>query len=115
VHIPPVVNQHGMTTRAKVGFRLPALYTAALMSPVLKTFRSALADPNWLTAMEDEYGALLENKTWDLVPCPPRANIVTGKSTFKHKFHADGMLEWYKACWVLCGFTQRPGEQGRML
>jgi hypothetical protein len=52
-----------MTTRAKVGFRLPALYTAALMSPVLKTFRSALADPNWLTAMEDEYRALLENKT----------------------------------------------------
>ncbi|CAN6244898.1 unnamed protein product [Urochloa humidicola] len=59
--------------------------------------------------MEDEYNALLKNGTWDLVPRPPRANIVTGKWIFKHKFQADGTLECYKACWVLRGFTQRPG------
>jgi hypothetical protein len=34
---------------------------------------------------------------------------VTGKWVFKHKFHADGFLERYKARWVLHGFTQRPG------
>jgi hypothetical protein len=43
------------------------------------------------------------------VPRPPHANVVTGKWIFKHKFHADGTLEWYKARWVLRGFTQRPG------
>jgi len=41
-----VVNQHGMTTRAKSGFRQPALHHAASLSPIPKTFRSALADPN---------------------------------------------------------------------
>jgi hypothetical protein len=39
----------------------------------------------------------------------PQANVVTGKWIFKHKFSADGTLEWYKARWVLQGFTQRPG------
>jgi histone deacetylase 1/2 len=34
---------------------------------------------------------------------------VTGKWIFKHKFQSDGSLERYKARWVLCGFTQRPG------
>jgi hypothetical protein len=28
---------------------------------------------------------------------------------FKHKFHSDDSLEWYKGHWVLRGFTQRPG------
>jgi len=40
---------------------------------------------------------------------PARANVVTAKWVFKHKFNADGSLERYKARWVLQGFTQRPG------
>jgi hypothetical protein len=59
--------------------------------------------------MEEEYGALLANRTWDLVPRPPRANVITGKRIFKHRFQADGSLERYKARWVLRGFTQCPG------
>jgi hypothetical protein len=59
--------------------------------------------------MEEEHRALLQNNTWDLVPCPPRANVVDGKWIFKHKFQSDGSLERYKARWVLRGFTQRPG------
>jgi hypothetical protein len=26
-----------------------------------------------------------------------------------HKFSSDSSLDWYKARWVLCSFTQRPG------
>jgi len=107
--VVPVVNEYRMVTRAKLGFRQPALFTAAPLSPVPKTFRSALADPNWRAAMEEEHAALLRNHTWDLVPRPPRANVVTGKWIFKHQLKADGSLERYKARWVLRGFTQRPG------
>jgi hypothetical protein len=98
-----------MTTRAKAGYRLPALYHASPLSPVSKTFCSALTDPNWRAAMEEQYGVLLSNRTWDLVPRPPRANVVTGKWIFKQKFQADGSPERYKARWVLRGFTQCPG------
>ena len=59
--------------------------------------------------MQEEFDALLMNRTWDLVPRPPHCNIVSGKWVFKHKFKADGTLERCKAHWVLCGFTQHPG------
>jgi hypothetical protein len=57
----------------------------------------------------EEYAALLANHTWDLVPCPPGTNVVTGKWLFRHKLTSNGSLDRYKARWVLRGFTQRPG------
>jgi hypothetical protein len=51
--------------------------------------------------MEEGYEALLSNSTWDLVPRPSRANVVTGKWIFKYKLKADGSLDRYKARWVL--------------
>jgi hypothetical protein len=41
--------------------------------------------------MEDEYEALMS------------------KWVFTHKLCADRSFDRYKACWVLRGFTQRPG------
>jgi hypothetical protein len=57
----------------------------------------------------EEYATLLANHTWDLVPCPPITNVVTGNWLFRHKLTSDGSLDRYKARWVLRGFTQRPG------
>jgi hypothetical protein len=57
----------------------------------------------------EEYEALLSNNMWDLVPRSPGANVVIDKWIFKHKLKADGSLDWYKARWVLRGFTQHPG------
>jgi len=51
--------------------------------------------------MQEEYGALLANQTWDLVPLSPGSNIVTSKWTWTEKRWADGTLERYKARWVL--------------
>jgi hypothetical protein len=59
--------------------------------------------------MEEEYAILLANQTWDLVPCPPGTNVVTGKWLFRHKLTSDSSLDCYKARWVLRGFTQRLG------
>jgi hypothetical protein len=56
----------------------------------------------------EEYKALLSNSTWDLVPQPPEANVVTDKWIFKHKLKADDSLDRYKARWVLRGLTQCP-------
>ena len=74
--------------------------------PVPSFVRTALADPHCRRAME--YAALLANHTWDLVPCPPGTNMVTGKWLFRHKLTSDGSLDHYKARWVLRGFTQHP-------
>jgi hypothetical protein len=111
VPVSHVVYLHPMRTRGATDFWQPKIYIATTLSlsPILKSARTALTDPHWRTTMEKEYSGPLSNNTWNLVPCPREANVVTGKWIFKHKFKANGTLERYKACWVLCGFTQRPG------
>jgi hypothetical protein len=73
--VTPPVNPHRMVTRAKEGFRMPreplvlaATTTATPLSLIPTSVRATLADPNWHAAMEEEYGALLSNGTWKLVP-----------------------------------------------
>jgi hypothetical protein len=47
--IPPVQNDHAMVTRGKHGFRQPKERLnlhAATLSPLPKTYRGALANPN---------------------------------------------------------------------
>jgi hypothetical protein len=58
--------------------------------------------------MEDEYGALMSNGTWELVARPRGSNVITDKWVLTHKLHVDGSFDCYKARWVLRGFTQRP-------
>jgi hypothetical protein len=104
-----------MTTRTKRGFRLPtdrltlSATSSSPLSPVLTSVRAALANPSWRRAMEEEYDALITNNTWDLVTHPVGSNVIIGKCIFKNKFNSNDTLEQYKARWVLCGFTQRPG------
>jgi hypothetical protein len=40
--------------------------------------------------MEEEVAALLQNKTWDLVPQLSGTNVVLGKWVFKIKYNPDG-------------------------
>jgi hypothetical protein len=66
---------------------------------------ATLANLYWSHAMEEEYDGLIANNTWDLVPRPVGSNVITSKWIFKHKFNSGNTLEWYKAHWVLSGFT----------
>jgi hypothetical protein len=109
---------HPMVTRRAAGVLRPidrlilvadTSSTPPDASPVPSSVRTALADPHWCRAMEEEYAILLANQTWDLVPCPPGTNVVTGKWLFRHKLTSDSSLDCYKARWVLRGFTQRLG------
>lgn len=82
------------------------LHATTSISPIPKTVLSTLKDPQWHTAMIDEFQALLSNNTCDLVSPPSNANIVYGKWILQHKFKPDGSLKHYKARWVLHGFSQ---------
>jgi len=103
-----------MVTRARDGIYKPnpkyaMAVSQAHISPIPKSVRTAVKDPNWYAAMKLEFDALQANQTWTLVPRPPGARIITGKWVFKHKMNPDGTLERYKARWVVRGFNQRPG------
>lgn len=59
-HKPPIVNSHTMTTRGKQGiFKPKALLSAVEPS----SCKAPLQDPHWKAALDEEYNALIRNKT----------------------------------------------------
>ena len=69
------------------------------------TYHEALQVPEWNANMDLEYRALVHCGTWDLVPRPTDANIVTCKWVFTLKYHPDGIVARHKARLVARGFT----------
>jgi histone deacetylase 1/2 len=68
---------------------------------------AALNDPHWCAAMQEEYNALMENKTWTLVPSSTNKNLIDCKWVYRIKHHADGTIDCYKARLVAKGFKKR--------
>jgi len=102
-----------MRTRAQHGIFRPKptfdLSHSTTISPIPKSPITALQDPNWNQAMNDEYSALVANKTWVLVPRPSNVNITRCIWLFKHKYNANRDLERYKARLVVNGKSQQVG------
>jgi hypothetical protein len=63
-----------------------------------------MQDKQWNKAMEEEYGALMKNDTWELTPWRKGINVVDCKWVFKLKRKSDGSIERYKARLVAKGF-----------
>ncbi|MDV3183816.1 MAG: reverse transcriptase domain-containing protein, partial [Sweet potato little leaf phytoplasma] len=55
------------------------------------------------------YNALLQNKTWILVPNSPDYKVLSCKWVYKIKLKPDGSVERYKARLVARGFDQTQG------
>ncbi|GJY40050.1 copia protein [Tanacetum coccineum] len=63
-------------TKNKLPFSLMAYTTSTTLSPLPKNSKQALSDPNWNHAMNDKYKALIDNKTWVLVPRTPDMHVI---------------------------------------
>ncbi|XP_071727266.1 uncharacterized mitochondrial protein AtMg00820-like [Rutidosis leptorrhynchoides] len=85
------------------------LLNTTSLSPIPTTPKEAISDPNWNKAMTEKYQALMENKTWILVPRNNDMKIIRSMWIFRHKFRSDGSLERYKARLVGDGRTQTVG------
>ncbi|XP_059310326.1 uncharacterized mitochondrial protein AtMg00820-like [Lycium ferocissimum] len=102
-----------MVTRSQRGIvkpkRLFNLHNTVVKSPLPRNPLAALRDPNWTMAMNDEFDALVRNKTWDLVPRPPNVNVIHSMWIFTHKEKSNGDFERHKARLVGDGKTQQVG------
>lgn len=61
----------------------------------------------WEKAIQDEIDSLLENNTWNIVPCPVKKNIVDCIRVFSIQNDIYGNLTKYKARLVAKGFSQK--------
>ena len=102
---PP--NVHPMQTRSKSGFHNPRIHPSLFLTHCEpRGVKQEMADPDWLSAMKQEYNALINNHTWDLVSLPTNRKAVGFKWVFRVKENADGTLNMYKARLVAKGFHQ---------
>jgi histone deacetylase 1/2 len=116
-HTPPqqdITNTHWLRTRSKAGVYKPKLPYIGLSEATKEdkepeSVREALSIPEWQKAMEAEYKALMNNKTWTLVPFQGQENIIDSKWIYKTKYKADGTIERRKARLVARGFQQTAG------
>jgi hypothetical protein len=103
-------------TRLQGGICKPKIYTDSTIKYSLfatsgepSSLEDALHDKNWKLAMDDEYEALMNNKTWHLVPPLKGSNIIDCKWVYKIKRKQDGSLDRYNARLIAKGFKQRYG------
>lgn len=59
--------------------------------------------------MLNEYNALIVDKTWELVPKPPKINVIRSMWIFRHKRKSDESFDQHKAHLVCDEKTQLPG------
>jgi len=112
---PPVAPSHSMTTRSNNNIHKPIrkltfhthLPSTDIREPTSVT--NALKEPIWRHAMQDEFNALIQNETWDLVSSQCASNLVGCKWIFRVKRNSDGSVSCYKARLVAKDFHQRPG------
>jgi histone deacetylase 1/2 len=94
-----------MHTRAKHGIVQPRLLPTLLLTELEPTsYKTALEEPKWFAAMQDEYNALLKNNTWTLTTLPSDRKVIGCKWVFQIKQNPDGSILKYKARLVAKGF-----------
>lgn len=71
--------------------------------------KQALFNPDWFKALQAEYQALLENKTWSLTTLSPHRKLVGCMWVFKVKENPDGLVHKYKVQLVAKGYHQQFG------
>jgi hypothetical protein len=82
-------------------------YACLTQSGEPKDVTKALQHGKCCEAMNEEYGALVKNKMWHLVPPDRATNVIDCKWVFKIKRKQDGSVERYKARLVAKEFKQR--------
>lgn len=109
----PVINDHSMLTHGKRGISQKRSLLCVLSSsgPDSNTiepisYKQAMKLPAWKQAMQEEYDALIHQKTLTLVHLPPDKNLVSCKWIFKIKKNTDGSIATHRACLVARGFRQ---------
>ena len=70
------------------------------------SFQEAVKHKSWQQTMVDEYQAIQDNNTWQLVDCPQHVKPIGCKWVYRIKYKKNGDIDKYKANLVAKGFVQ---------
>ena len=73
------------------------------------TWKEAIVDRKWKSAMIEELESLERNETWELVALPKGKRPIDVKWVFKIKLKSKGSIAKHKAKLVAKGFLQKHG------
>ncbi|XP_074283511.1 uncharacterized protein LOC141608059 [Silene latifolia] len=71
--------------------------------------KEALAEPDWIVAMQEELQQFERNKVWHLVPRPKDRTIIGTRWVFRNKLDDTGVIVLNKARLVVQGYNQQEG------
>ena len=104
VDAAPAPIASGPRTRLQSGIVKPKVYTDghvrwcnSCITGEPENLKEAFGDPRWKQAMQEEYDALIRNKTWHLVPPKEARNLIDCKWVYKIKKKSDGTVDRFKA------------------
>ncbi|GAB2292076.1 hypothetical protein Dimus_038187 [Dionaea muscipula] len=95
----------GVRTRRQLDTMLSCFLSQ--MEP--KAVEDALADADWIIAMQEELNEFERNQVWELVPRPRHQNVVGTKWVFRNKMDEKGIIVRNKARLVAQGYSQQEG------
>lgn len=96
-------NTHYIVTRSKAGIYKTKALIVELLDREPRTIDEVFAHKEWKVTTQDEYDALICNRTWELVPLPPRRKAVGCKWLFKIKQNPNVTVAWRKGRLVAKG------------
>ncbi|CAH9101308.1 unnamed protein product [Cuscuta epithymum] len=85
------------------------LFSCFLSQKEPSKMTEALADPDWVIAMQEEMKQFERLKVWTLVPRPYKKTIIGTKWVFKNKKDEQGVIVRNKARLVAKGYNQQEG------
>ncbi|CAL8118819.1 unnamed protein product [Prunus armeniaca] len=98
--------------RAKTTKSFGHKFLTYLLENEPQTYKEAMTSPEapfWKEAINVEVESIMQNHTWELVDLPPGNKPLGYKWIFKKKMKADGLIDKYKARFVVKGYKQREG------
>ena len=69
------------------------------------TFEEAVDHQGWRNAMVEDYSSIMKNDVWEVIPRPKGKSMVTSRWLYKIKYATYGIIEKYKARFVVRGFS----------
>ncbi|CAL8097233.1 unnamed protein product [Prunus armeniaca] len=96
-----------LRTRQQVCNEVTNLCYVSLIEP--KSVTDALADDDWILAMQDELNQFERNDVWYLVPRPKDSNVIGTKWIFRNKTDEKGQIMRNKTRLVAQGYSQIEG------